>query len=283
MKTIKLPLISYCGINFNHRRWSIHKKSCEICEKEHNKLNEELIALWTDKVCECGCGEKVSLGINFLRGHATRTLENRLIKSEFWKKNNPTLKVENRLYGDKNPSKREDVRKKISDNNPMKNSEHRKKCVENRRLAGYEKTILLNKTLWNDKKLLERRIETYCANLSNGKMILKNNWKTGYYHKKDGTKEWFDSSYEEKRMIYYDQNNIEWTKKHGIKIPYISDKGVNTFYVPDFLITIGGNKIIEEVKGWVKIGDVIKAEIAIEYCKINNLQYRFFLGKNLIK
>lgn len=283
MKNIKLPLISYCGIDFGHRRWAMHLKSCKICNEEHKKINKDFIASWKDKFCDCGCGNKVSPGYNFLRGHTTKLVESRLKKSELWKKNNPLSKLENRKYGEDNPSKRPDVRKKISENNPMRNVEYRKKCVEHRKIVGYEKTIILNKTLWDDKKLLEKRVKTYCSNLASGKIKLKNNWKTGYYIKKDGSKEWFDSSYEEKRMMFYDENNIEWTKKHGIKIPYMNDKGLNTFYIPDFLIKINENKIIDEVKGWIKSGDIYKAELGIKFAKENGFQYRFFLGKNFEK
>jgi len=283
MKNIKLPLVSYCGIDFGHRKWPMHLKNCEKCSEEHKKINANFIESWKDKVCNCGCEKKVSPGEVFLRGHSNRLIEKRLEKSKRWKENNPLFKLENRKYGENNCSKRDDVRKKISDNNPMKNLIHKKKCIENRKIAGYEKTIILNKTLWNDKKLLEKRVKTYCSNLSNGKINLKNNWKTGYYIKKDGTKEWFDSSYEEKRMMFYDENNIEWTKKHGIKIPYINDKGLNTFYIPDFLIKINGNRIIDEVKGWIKNGDIYKAELGIKFAKENNFQYRFFLGENFDK
>ena len=41
MKNIKLPLISYCGINFGNNRWSGHKERCEICQKEHEKIKNQ--------------------------------------------------------------------------------------------------------------------------------------------------------------------------------------------------------------------------------------------------
>jgi hypothetical protein len=283
MEKIKLPLISYCRINFNHRKWAMHLVKCEQCKKEHEKLKLKFIEFYKNKFCECGCGKKITTGNSFLRGHHTKIPEYRLQKSKLWKDNNPMNNLKNRKYGNNNPSKRIDVRKKISENNPMKNLDYRKKCVENRKLAGYEKTILLNKTLWNDKKLLKKRIKTYCTNLSNGKIILKNNWKCGFYIKKDGSKEWFDSSYEENRMKYYDENNIEWTKKHGIKIPYINDKKKSTFYVPDFLININGKIIIDEIKGWIKKNDILKAKAGIKFCKKHNYSYRFYLGKNFEK
>ena len=280
---MKLPLISYCGIEFNHSKWRDHLKICQICNNTYQELKLEYLNYYKNKVCECGCGSKVNIGHKFIRRHESRTPEFKLKKSLLWKENNPSFNVKNRKYGDDNPSKRIDVRKKISDNNPMKNPDHKKKCLENRQKAGYEKTILLNKTLWNDKALLEKRVNTYCTNLSNGKINLKNNWKTGYYTKRDGTQEWFDSSFEEIRMKYYVDNNIEWTKKHGIKIPYVNINGLNTFYVPDFLIKIDNIKIIDEVKGWIKEGDILKAQCCIEFCEKNNYYYRFFLGENFKK
>lgn len=80
-------------------------------------------------------------------------------------------------------------------------------------------------------------------------------------------------------MKYYENNNIQWTKRHGIRIPYVNNLGINTYYVPDFLIAKNGVKSIEEIKGWIKDRDKIKAVIAIEYCKKLRLSYRFILGK----
>ena len=41
-----------------------------------------------------------------------------------------------------------------------------------------------------------------------------------------------------------------WTKRHGIRIPYITSKGARRVYVPDFLIRkLGGALHLDEVKG----------------------------------
>lgn len=285
MKNIKLPLISYCGIEYNNRRWSSHLMRCETCKLEHLKANEAIGNAW-NKLCGCGCGEVTKVGKDFIKGHAAKlqwTDEKKKWFSELNRTNNPMFILENRRFGEHNPSKRIDVRKKLSDHNAMKNPEHKKVALEKRKEAGYEKTKNLNKTLWQDKDLLERRIKTYCSRLANGEIKLKNNWKTGYFRKSDGTEEWFDSSYEELRMDQLDQEEVKWTKIHGIKIPYTNEKGLNTYYVPDFYIEVDGVITIEEVKGWIKKSDLLKAEAGINFCKENKYSYRFLLGKELKK
>lgn len=297
-RIIKLPLISYCGINFNNRLWTSHLNKCDVCKKEHENYRINIIESW-NKQCECGCGQITLVGNKRIIGHGATgkkrtneqkanyskswTDERKEKQSKDWKKNNPLFKIENRKYGKDNPAKQINVRKKISENNSMHNHDFRKKAKENRKKVGYEKTIERLKNIWKNKNLLEKRIETYCKNLSEGKIKLKNNWKCGNYIRKNGEVEWFDSSYEEIRMKYFDENNIEWTKKHGIRIPYINNKGLNTYYVPDFEVKENNKIIIEEVKGWIKENDRLKAIIGINYCKEHNYTYRFLLGKNLKK
>ena len=284
MKKIKLPLISYCGINFGNNRWSGHKERCDVCKKEHEKIKNEAHASWS-VFCKCGCGKKTNYGDEYIHGHWLKTSwdeEKKEKQSKKWKEKNPLFKLKNKKFGNDNPSKRDDVRRKISENNSMKSDVYRKKAHDNwMKTDGIEK-LRYNATHNNpskNKEILEKRINTYTKNLSEGKYTIKNNWKTGFFYKKDGTKEWFDSSYEEKRMIYYEKQNIIWTKKHGIRIPYINDNGLNTFYVPDFLIIIDNKKIIEEIKGWIKQADIMKSKVAIEYCKKNNIEYKFYLGE----
>jgi rRNA-processing protein FCF1 len=79
-------------------------------------------------------------------------------------------------------------------------------------------------------------------------------------------------------MKQLDASNVMWTKKHKIRIPYINKRGLKTYYVPDFFID---GCIIEETKGWIKEGDLLKAKIAREYCKKNGYTYRFLLGDTL--
>lgn len=299
VRIIKLPLVSYCGIEFNNRRWSNHLMKCNVCNHEHDVIVQNLINNWNFK-CKCGCGEITLVGNKYINGHTATnikrteeqrlnykagwTTERRIEQSIKWKNNNPLFEQKNKKYGDDNPSKRNDVRKKISENNPMNNPEHKKKCVNKRKSVGYEKTILRLKGKQKCISSIEKQIKTYTKNLSEGKIKIKNNWKCGDYIKKDGNVEWFDSSYEKIRMKFFDDNNFVWTKRHGIRIPYINEKGLNSYYVPDFKIVDNlGVIIIEEVKGWIKENDVLKALAGIEYCKNNDLIYRFLLGEKLEK
>lgn len=290
MKNIKLPLISYCGIEYNHTKWGGHKEKCKICKESHQNLIDEYVKNW-NKYCECGCGNYTKPGDTFLFGHQAKLLwndENKKLLADRWKgENNPTYKIENRKYGDDNPAKRPEIRKKISENNPMKNPDFRKKSNDNwKKSGGYNKWIDFLKSENNpakNKDSLKKRTKTYSERLANGDYNITNNWKTGYFETKNGAKEWFDSSYEEKRMQYYEDNNIEWTKKHKIVIPYINESGFSTYYVPDFKIEISGKTFIEEIKGWIKNNDKLKAEAGIKYCIENGFGYNFYLGEKLIK
>ena len=151
------------------------------------------------------------------------------------------------------------------------------------------KTSIGAKAYWKSltkkerKSFIEKRIDSYTKNLSEGKYTINSNrWKTGYYTSTiTGKKEWYDSSLELSRMKHYDSLGIKWTKKHGIRIPYINSEGTNTYYVPDFYLE--DLKTIEETKGWMQQDVILKAKIAIDYCKTKGLQYNFFLGMNFEK
>ncbi|MCK9615191.1 MAG: hypothetical protein M0R48_06780 [Candidatus Omnitrophica bacterium] len=199
--------------------------------------------------------------------------------SLFWKGRKREMQT-----GDNNVSKRPDVRQKISDNNPMRNEEFRTKqklACNTEKEKHRRSEVMSNLHMWDDKTRLERRIETYSRNLSEGKYHNRNNWETGWFFKKDGTREWYDSSYERNKMKEYESEGIMWTKKHGIRIPYVNSSGLKTYYVPDFLIIRNEVKIIEEVKGWMSEEVVTKAKVAIDFCKKNGYYYRILLGKEL--
>jgi hypothetical protein len=255
-------------------------------------------------LCECGCGNITKLNKKqqhnrYIVGHSTKnkkrtdeqrkkykdswTPKRREEKRQRWLNNNP-MKNEDvvaKFLGENNPAKRLDVRKKIYDNNSMKDSINIQKIIDS---DGWKQNNLISIDRWarnnpaKNKKLLEKRIDTYTKRLAEGKYSIKNNWKTGWFSKNDGNKEWFDSSLEENRMNFYESINVVWTKKHGIRIPYINNE-LHTYYIPDFLVD---NKFLDEVKGWIKPIDKIKATVAKEYCKQHNLIYRFYLGTKLI-
>lgn len=121
--------------------------------------------------------------------------------------------------------------------------------------------------------------------IAEGKINPKRNYyKQGYYISTiTNRREWFGSSYEEKRMKQLDILGIPWTKKHGIRIAYIDNKGNTRHYVPDFLIS---TNIIEEVKPSNLVNSIIdnnklKYDAAVEFCNKHNYQYRIITEKDL--
>ena len=79
-------------------------------------------------------------------------------------------------------------------------------------------------------------------------------------------------------MIEFDNRNIIWTKKHKIRISYINKNGLKTYYIPDFFIEENNKKSLVETKGYLKENDLLKAHAGIEYCKINKMNYLYYLG-----
>lgn len=71
----------------------------------------------------------------------------------------------------------------------------------------------------------------------------------------------------------------EWTKDHGIRIPYRIFGILPHYYLPDFLITfIDGSKEIHETKGtgflsWMSTH--VKREAGDKWCKEHGMVYRF--------
>lgn len=196
---------------------------------------------------------------------------------------NPMKKPEiaAKFKGDLNPSKRKEFRKWMSNNNPMYRKEvikkHKIACNEPLRRENIKQRMLKNNPC-KDPKIIEKRTNTYTKKLAEGLYTIKNNWKTGYYNRINGLKEWYDSSYELKKMEEYDKLKINWTKKHKIRIPYINLQGMKTYYVPDFFIN---ENTIEEIKGWMKPNDEIKALVAINFCKNKKWSYHLYIGKEL--
>jgi hypothetical protein len=267
--------------------------------------------IW-DKKCECGCGEITNVNKRFINGHHRKGVKqsdehkDKRVKSWFengnsekysenWKNNNPSSTDKNKKrLKENNPAKTQEVKKKISENNPMKVQKNIDKIKETK-LERYGDENFNNHELFKetflgrygvdnpakDKELLNKRISTYANRLANGEYQSKNNWKCGYYIKNNGAKEWYDSSYELIKMVEYDDKKLEWTKKHGITIPFVKENGNKSLYVPDFLIMDNNKKIIVEIKGWIKKDDILKAEAAIEWCEKNDYEYYFLLGKEL--
>ena len=302
---IELSTTTFCGIQFKSSNWNRHIGICSICKEEYKKLKEQELASWKYE-CECGCGQTTKYNRRYIVGHTAKnkkrtkeqkqrykdswTQERRLEKSEYWKINNPMYnsEVSSRFLGENNNAKKPGARKKLSDNNSMKNPAYREKqkiAVNKPEVKEKERAV------WRKYKdagmkhpvvseaSVEKRINTYTLRLAAGEYTIKNNWKTGYYQKKDGTREWYDSSLELERMKQLDEQGFEWTKKHRIRMPYIKANGRKTFYVPDFYIK--STNTIEEMKGWIKSGDRLKAKIALDFCRENNYNYHFLLGSDM--
>jgi hypothetical protein len=118
--------------------------------------------------------------------------------------------------------------------------------------------------------------------ISIGKIQLYNSNNKGYYTSLiTGKKEHYDSSYELTRMKQLDTISSNWTKKHGIRIPYKDKIGKIHHYIPDFLVN---NKIIEEVKPKSMLNinnNDLKISSAKNFCKQNGYEFRVITEKEL--
>jgi hypothetical protein len=176
--------------------------------------------------------------------------------------------------------------------------EHKKKIsriMKNKKVSNATKEKI-KKHHWsrNEKKrkvIIENQSKLIAEKILNGDYNKQNkNFKTGYYFSiKSKMYEYYSSSYELSRMkeLDFDDSVRTWTKKHGIKIQYIYDGNVHN-YLPDFLIeTKKGDKILEEVKGWVsnKHNFELKNKSAIEFCNKNNIKFQvnFYQRKQVIE
>ena len=123
-----------------------------------------------------------------------------------------------------------------------------------------------------------RMSKSRAQGLASGRIINTNKYgnKSWFVSNKTNERVRCDSTLEKFRMMQLDNdpNVRNWTKQHGIKIPYVFDGSVK-HYVPDFLIiTITDEKILEEVKGYdVKARE--KLEALLKYCAENDLIARW--------
>jgi len=297
--SVRLPEKSFCGIGFGHRRWFRHLGDCGKCREGWNEYKDNessrLLDSW-DVRCSCGCGRLAAYGKKFYRGHSVLTEEERERRSSRMFDQNPMWTKEAQVKlsdfwsgrsrpeqcGEMNSAKRADVRQKISDRNPMR--------VERFRVSQREGCLTAEEVVRRaaqmrdhnpskDRMVLAKRIDTYTRRLANGEYHLRNNWKTGWHVLPDGSREWYDSSYELDQMRQYDLEGIHWTKRHGIRIPYVSSSGIQTYYVPDFLVSENGRKSLVEVKGWMSPQVKVKALVAMEYCRQKGMRYILLMGK----
>lgn len=269
--------------------------------------------------CACGCNTKfqsLRKKTKYVVGHSRKgkksSEEHKRKMSEAWSdemkkivsyrvkgENNPAHRKEVKekkkttcieRYGVDNPSKTESFKKWISENNAMNDPVLREKAfVFSKSEEGrkYHSDRLKDKNHpMHSKEALEKRLKTMAEIKSLGGYRVTNIWKTGWFFKNDGTQEWYDSSYEEIWMNRLEESGIQWTKRHGIKIPYININGINSYYVPDFLLD---NKIIEEIKGYIVENSendkdkntILKFIAAQKWCSENGYSYKVYVGVDL--
>lgn len=121
--------------------------------------------------------------------------------------------------------------------------------------------------------------------MASGQIRTRRSSKTGWYTDKRGAPHFYESSYELLRMQQLDRLGAEWTKNHGIRIPYRAQDGRNRKYIPDFLVTYHCGEevitVIEEVKGYLSENDMVKARYARDWCKERGYLYSFVFGPHL--
>lgn len=306
-----------CGKKFNKgQQYSGHITSCDICKDfiKNEKLN------WNKK-CKCGCNIITKYNLEFASKkcyynwkHNDKKLSAKIsntVKNNY--KTDPSI-IKRISESVKNAWKNENIRKKYKIARPRlvdktrktkNDKEFRQLCSTNSKKR-WNDPIFRNlqikkikqsftpetsikrsnslKITWNNRtkeqkqKIGQKISNTKAELISSGKL----NIKSKYYHHGYYKNEYYNSSYEFNRMKYYDDNNINWTKKHKIKINYIDVNGNKRYYIPDFKIFIDDKIIIEEIKGFIKENDIEKSLAAINFCKNLKWSYRFLLGKNLI-
>lgn len=303
---------TYCGIEYeNPRQYSGHITSCIICK---NKIKEEK-KNWNVK-CKCGCEKITKYKKKFYSRNCyyqwksnDSDLKNRISKSvkklyedpdyrEFisrrtkegmsrWIADNKD-KFEYKKYERKTNSDVElfELKSKNSKNR-WKDETFREKVSNSLKKASLLNNESRKKSLikmWNDRSDEERESiatkisQTKSKLIASGELVISHGnkkYKKGYYGD-----EWYDSSYELKRMKQLDGMGVSWTKKHNIIIKYIDVDGKKRNYIPDFFID---DKIIEEIKGYITKTDIQKSKYAKKFCKDNNMTYVFLCGKNLIQ
>src|SRR3989337_4557064 len=115
-------------------------------------------------------------------------------------------------------------------------------------------------------------------------MIAKHGKLTQLKKNPDGW-ESYDSALEREYMVELERDPAvkNWTKKHGIKIPY-KFFGFTRHYWPDFLVEYhDGSKELHETKGlplllW--LSTKLKGQSAEEFCRANGLKYKLITKGN---
>lgn len=249
---------------------------CDNCQEKFTKIGTEA-KLKNKRFCSIKCK-----GVWIRKNRLTSEIISNGLK-RFYSKNNVWNKGLNKFNN-------ESI-KKISDHHLIPNGEfqkmtrsdeHHKKISES--LKG-EKNPFFGKKHSNKSKskISKKRSE----NIANGTINLKGlGIKGWYFSSKNNTQFYHDSFWELLRMkiLDLDENVINWTKRHKIKIPYVFEK-IKRNYIPDFLIQYKNKrKVLEEVKGYEEEKrKKLKFKLLKRYCEKNNLEPNIITHKELTK
>jgi len=124
------------------------------------------------------------------------------------------------------------------------------------------------------EKATKAMSEAMSKRIASGKPT--NTWeryKSGWHTSPIAGKQWYQGGWEQIRMQVLDAASVKWTKKHGIRIPYIDSKSRRRYYIPDFKIDCGETVVIEEVKGYKGKNYNLKCQAAREYCMARGWLY----------
>jgi len=202
-------------------------------------------------LCECGCGGEAKKGNKFIHGHNNR---GKHFSDEHKEKISEStmgriILEKSKMYGNKNPAKRLEVREKISntlkdrfsgEKHPMFGKHHTEEAKQKNR----EKH--LGKKPWNkgipaSEESKKRSSDSHFGHLPSPKT---SRGKGSYYNSPLQGTVYFRSSYELAYAKYLDINKILWMYEMET-----FDLG-NTTYTPDFFL-IGEEKFIE-IKGYMR-------------------------------
>lgn len=254
------------------------KCNCQICNKEFFK-NESVIKMGWAKYCSKKCSYKSKETLNKYRNKICVICGKNFISNQKFKK-----QVLSHKYCSKECSS--------IGRSQQKKTGINKTCIQ----CGKQfYTKIHNKKthnfcgqkchyIYKIGKPNPKASKTLARKIASGEINPKRNfYKQGWYKTKTGNKEWFGSSYEEKRMKQLDEMKVRWTKNHGIRIPYTDNDGRKRNYVPDFLVN---DKIIEEVKPKNLVNskmdnNLLKHQSAIKFCNKNGYQFRIITEKEL--
>ena len=110
--------------------------------------------------------------------------------------------------------------------------------------------------------------------------------KKSWYHSTKTNEDVFaDSLAERYRMVLLDNDPVvkRWTKKHGIRVPYLFQEKSH-YCVPDFLIELtDGTIMVEEIKGRITQKELTKKKAIENYCIEFGYKFNFITTKVLDK